>query len=92
MKNINNDEAQLAAGMNFDIDEIQPFLNRLSSSVLDSGFTYDEINSIQSEIEKMKENNEVKEISIFNVNFNEHPKEFPFLKRVKGVGPTVGRG
>ena len=24
--------------------------------------------------------------------FNEHPKEIPFLKRVKGVGPTVGRG
>ncbi|MBZ5750340.1 hypothetical protein [Metabacillus rhizolycopersici] len=70
MKNINNDEAQLADGMNFDIDEIQPFLNRLSSSVLDSGFTDDEINSIQSEIEKMKENNEVKEIGIFNVNFN----------------------
>ncbi|MGG0414376.1 hypothetical protein [Peribacillus simplex] len=71
-ENINNDEAPLAAGMNFDLEEVQPFLNRLSSSVLNSGFTVDEINTIQSEIEKMKEDNEVKEIGTFNVIYKGH--------------------
>lgn len=64
--NINNDEASLAAGMNFDLENVQPFLKELSS-VLDSGFTDDDINAIQSRIEKMKQNNEVKEIGSFNV-------------------------
>lgn len=71
-ENINNDEAPLAAGMNFDLEEVQPFLNRLSSSVLNSGFTVDDIHTIQSEIEKMKEDNEVKEIGTFNVIYKGH--------------------
>lgn len=64
--NINNDEAPLAAGMNFDLENVQPFLKELSS-VLDTGFTDNDINAIQSTIEKMKQNNEVKEIGSFNV-------------------------
>ncbi|MBV7505000.1 hypothetical protein KW850_06975 [Bacillus sp. sid0103] len=64
--NVNNNEAPLAAGMNFDLENVQPFLKELSS-ILDSGFTDDEINAIQSEIEKLKQYNGVKEIGSFNV-------------------------
>ncbi|MDQ0226523.1 hypothetical protein [Metabacillus niabensis] len=32
-------EARYAAGMNFDLEEIEPFLNHLSNSILDSGLT-----------------------------------------------------
>ncbi|SES25747.1 hypothetical protein SAMN04487944_12837 [Gracilibacillus ureilyticus] len=66
-------EAPLAAGMNFDIEEVEPFLNHLSSTVLDSGFKTDEIITIQSEINTMKEDNEVKEIGTFDVKFKGQP-------------------
>ncbi|MBY6087914.1 MULTISPECIES: hypothetical protein [Bacillaceae] len=66
-ENIIKDEAPLAAGMNFDLEEIQPFLNRLSSSVLDSGFTAEEITTIEAQIEKMNKDNEIKEIGTFDV-------------------------
>jgi len=61
------EEAPYAAGMNFGLEEVEPFLNRLSSSILDSGFNPDEINTIQSEINTMKEDNEIKEIGTFDV-------------------------
>lgn len=66
-------EAPYAAGMNFDIEEVQPFLKHLSSSVLDSGFSQDEINTITSEIDTMKEDNEGKEIGIFDVIYKGKP-------------------
>ena len=66
-ENINYDEVPLAAGMNFDLEQVQPFLKRLSSSVLDSGFTAEEINTIDAQIEKMNKDNEIKEIGTFNV-------------------------
>jgi hypothetical protein len=66
-KKNNNNEAPYAAGMNFDLEEIEPFLKHLSSSVLDSGFSQEEIKIIQSEIVTMKEDNEVKEIGIFDI-------------------------
>lgn len=67
-KNNTNDyeEAPFAAGMNFDPEDVEPFLKHLSSTVLDSGFSQDEINSITSEIDTMK-HNEVKEIGTFDV-------------------------
>ncbi|MED3986983.1 hypothetical protein P4646_23440 [Peribacillus simplex] len=52
--------------MNFDPEDVEPFLKHLSSTVLDSGFSQDEINSITSEIDTMK-HNEVKEIGTFDV-------------------------
>ncbi|KAA9031584.1 hypothetical protein [Niallia endozanthoxylica] len=67
------EEAPFAAGMNFDFEEVDPFLRRLSSSILDSGFSQDDINTIQSEINTMKEDNEVKEIGIFDVIYKGQP-------------------
>ncbi|WNS80377.1 hypothetical protein RRU94_23160 [Domibacillus sp. DTU_2020_1001157_1_SI_ALB_TIR_016] len=61
------EEAPFAAGMNFGLEEIEPFLKGLSSSILDSGFSQDEINTIQAEINAIKEDNEEKEIGTFNV-------------------------
>ncbi|MCA1065900.1 hypothetical protein QTG56_10925 [Rossellomorea sp. AcN35-11] len=66
---INKKEAPLAAGMNFDLEEVQPFLNRLSFSVLDSGFTAEEITTIEAQIEKMNKDHEIKEIGTFRVIF-----------------------
>lgn len=59
--------------MNFDLEEIEPFLKHLSSSVLDSGLSQEEIKRIQTEIDTMKEDNEVKEIGIFNVIYKGKP-------------------
>ncbi|MGG0854325.1 hypothetical protein [Metabacillus fastidiosus] len=74
-KNNTNDyeEAPFAAGMNFDLEEVEPFLKRLSSSILDSSFSQDEINTIQAEINAMKEDNEVKEIGTFDVIYKGQP-------------------
>ncbi|MDR7080683.1 hypothetical protein J2Y03_005774 [Neobacillus niacini] len=66
-------EAPYAAGMNFDLEEVEPFLKHLSSSVLDSGFSQDYIDTIQSEINTMKEDNEVKEIGTFDVIYKGKP-------------------
>lgn len=66
-------EAQYAAGMNFDLEKVEPFLKHLSSSVLDSGFSQAEIDTIQSEISTMKEDNEVKEIGTFDVTYKGKP-------------------
>jgi hypothetical protein len=66
-------EAPYAAGMNFDIENVEPFLNNLSSSVLDSGFRQEDINTIKSEIDTMKQDNEVKEIGTFNVMYKGEP-------------------
>ncbi|WP_051633871.1 hypothetical protein [Bacillus sp. UNC41MFS5] len=65
-------EAPHAAGMNFDLEKVEPFLKHLSSSVLESGFSQDEINTIHSEIDKMK-HNEVKEFGTFDVIYKGKP-------------------
>jgi hypothetical protein len=65
-------EAPYAAGMNFDLEEVEPFLKHLSSSVLDSGFSQDEINTIYSEMDTMK-HNEVKEFGTFDVIYKGKP-------------------
>ncbi|OZT14409.1 hypothetical protein CHN50_02220 [Priestia aryabhattai] len=71
-KKDNYNEAPYAAGMNFDPEEVEPFLKHLSSTVLDSGFSQDDINSITSEIDTMK-HNEVKEIGTFDVIYKGQP-------------------
>ncbi|PLT31010.1 hypothetical protein [Peribacillus deserti] len=70
--NVNNTEPPPAAAMNFDLEKVQPFLIELSS-VLDSGFTESDIKAIQSKIEKMEENNEIKEIGSFHVIYQGEP-------------------
>jgi len=59
--------------MNFDIEDVEPFLNHLSSSQLDSGFSQDEIKAIKFEIDTMKQDNEVKEIGTFDVMYRGKP-------------------
>lgn len=70
LQGVDDDETPEAAGMNFDFENVQPFLNKLSSSIFDVGFTSDDIKTIQAEIEKMNEDNEEKEIGTFNVTYN----------------------
>lgn len=65
-------EARYAAGMNFDLEKVAPFLKHLSFAVLDSGFNQTEINSIMSKINTMK-HNEVKEIGTFDVMYKGKP-------------------
>lgn len=68
-------EARYAAGMNFDLEEIEPFLNHLSISILDSGLTQEEINMILSEIAEMNEDNELKEFGTFDVIYKGKPSK-----------------
>lgn len=70
-KNLTNDfkEAQYAAGMNFDVEEIEPFLNHLSKSILDIGLTQKDIKLIQEEIESTNEHNKLIEFGTFNVTY-----------------------
>ncbi|MDR7236493.1 hypothetical protein [Neobacillus drentensis] len=51
-----------------DPENVEPILSRLSS-VLDSGLTINEIKTIQSKIDKMK-NQEIKEIGKYNVIYH----------------------
>lgn len=76
------EEAPFAAGMNFDLEEIAPFLKHLSFSVLDSGFSKDEINTIQSEIDTMKEDNEVKELGTFDVIYKGKPTKIRIVAEI----------
>ena len=61
-----NQGEQLAAGMNFDLENVGPFLEELSQ-VFDQGFTSEQIDFIQSEIEGMKVDHELNEIGTFPV-------------------------
>lgn len=71
-KNNYYNEAPYAAGMNFDIENVKPFLTHLSSSILDLGFSQNEIDTIHSEIDFMK-HNEVKKVGTFNVIYKGKP-------------------
>ncbi|MFC7371653.1 hypothetical protein ACFQPF_08185 [Fictibacillus iocasae] len=74
-KKNNETEAPFAAGMNFDIEEVEPFLQRLSISVLESSLSKDEIHTITSEIISMNKNNDIKEIGTFEVNYKGTPSK-----------------
>lgn len=67
-RDTDNQEAPLAAGMNFDLEDVGPFLEELSQ-VFDQGFTAEQIALIQSEIEGMREDHELNEIGIFPVSY-----------------------
>ena len=69
----NKQDNNEAAGMHFDLKEVEPFLKHLSTSVLDPGFSQEKIKIIQEEIDTMKEDNEYKEIGTFNVIYKGKP-------------------
>ena len=62
-------EAPYAAGMNFDVEEIEPFLNHLSTSILDTVLDQKEIKFIQEKIENTNEHNQLIEFGIFDVTY-----------------------
>lgn len=62
-------EARFAAGINFELEEITPFLTHISHSILDSGLSSEEIRNIQLEIEAMDEDNQIKQFGTFDVGY-----------------------
>ncbi|MFS3914745.1 hypothetical protein ACL9ST_10890 [Bacillus australimaris] len=72
-KDYNKHYAQFAAGLNMDVDQLEPFLKRVSTSVLDSGLSDQEIKQILYKIQKMNKNNETKKMGIFEVVYHEKP-------------------
>ncbi|MBT2690566.1 hypothetical protein J7I93_20630 [Bacillus sp. ISL-47] len=58
--------APQAAGMNFDLEEVEPLLKRLNS-ILDTGFKESDRKEIQSQINQMSTDHEVKEIGTYKV-------------------------
>lgn len=56
--------------MNFDLEEVEPLLKRLNS-VLDSGFKESDIQVIQSQINQMSTDHEVKEIGTYKVVYKD---------------------
>lgn len=72
-KDYNKHFAQFAAGLNMDVDQLEPFLKRVSTSVLDSGLSDQEIKQIFYKVQKMNKNNETKKMGIFEVVYHEKP-------------------
>nr|WP_286069583.1 hypothetical protein [Bacillus sp. (in: firmicutes)] len=72
-KDYNKHYAQFAAGLNMDVDQLEPFLKRVSTSVLDSGLSEQEIKQILTNVQKMNKNNETKRMGIFEVVYHEKP-------------------
>lgn len=66
-KDYNKHYAQFAAGLNMDVDQLEPFLTHVSTSVLDSGLSNQEIKQILTNVRKMNKNNETKRMGIFEV-------------------------
>lgn len=56
-----------------DVDQLEPFLKRVSTSVLDSGLSDQEIKQIFYKVQKMNKNNETKKMGIFEVVYHEKP-------------------
>lgn len=72
-KKKSDQEASFAAGMNFDIEEVRPFLKRIADTVLDAGLTDADIDWILNEIDTLTVDNEEKEIGSFEVSFKGKP-------------------
>ncbi|MFS0656815.1 hypothetical protein [Bacillus sp. 179-C3.3 HS] len=66
-KDYNKHYARFAAGMNIDFDQLEPFLQHVSHSILDVGLSEQEINQILAKVRKMNKNNETKKIGTFDV-------------------------
>ncbi|MFB7035691.1 hypothetical protein ACFCVS_14355 [Bacillus altitudinis] len=72
-KDYNKHYAQFAAGLNMDVDQLEPFLKRVSTSVLDSGLSEQEIKQILTNVQKMNKNNETKKMGTFEVVYLGEP-------------------
>lgn len=72
-KDFNKRNAEFAAGLNIDSEQLEPFLNHISSSILDSGLNHQDIKQIQTEIKRMKKNNETRKIDTFEVIYRGEP-------------------
>ncbi|MEK5008729.1 hypothetical protein MHI11_16380 [Bacillus sp. FSL K6-3312] len=70
-KDYNKHYAQFAAGLNMDVDQLEPFLKHVSTSILDSGLSDQEIKQILSKVHKMNKNNETKKVGTFEVVYHE---------------------
>lgn len=66
-KDDNKHYAQFAAGSNMDVDQLEPFLTHVSTSILDAGLSDREIKQILTNVQKMNKNNETKRMGIFEV-------------------------
>lgn len=66
-KDYNKHYVQFAAGLNMDVDQLEPFLTHVSTSILDAGLSDQEIKQILTNVQKMNKNNETKRMGIFEV-------------------------
>jgi hypothetical protein len=76
-----------AAGMNFDLENVRPFLESLSL-VFDSGFSEHEIELIESEIEVMDTDHEEKEIGTFNITYQGKPEKVRVVAEIHIEGDS----
>ncbi|MCY9672997.1 hypothetical protein M5W63_10730 [Bacillus pumilus] len=81
-KDYNKHYAQFAAGLNIDVDQLEPFLNRVSTSILDSGLSDQEIKQILSKVQKMNQNNETEKMGTFEVVYHEKPAKIKMVIEV----------
>ncbi|MGF0002708.1 hypothetical protein ACQRCG_04200 [Bacillus altitudinis] len=72
-KDYNKHYAQFAAGLNMDVDQLEPFLTHVSTSILDAGLSDQEIKQILTNVQKMNKNNETKRMGIFEVVYLGEP-------------------
>ncbi|AZV53583.1 hypothetical protein DKE43_10905 [Bacillus pumilus] len=70
-KDYNKHYAQFAAGLNINVDQLGPFLKHVSTSILDSGLSDQEIKQILSKVQKMNKNNETKKMGTYEVVYHE---------------------
>ncbi|MGE1212234.1 hypothetical protein ACQ4LK_11040 [Bacillus pumilus] len=81
-KDYNKHYAQFAARLNIDVDQLEPFLNRVSTSILDSGLSDQEIKQILSKVQKMNQNNETEKMGTFEVVYHEKPAKIKMVIEV----------
>lgn len=70
-KDYNKHYAQFAAGSNMDVDQLEPFLTHVSTSILDAGLSDQEIKQILTNVQKMNKNNKTKRMGTFEVVYHE---------------------
>ncbi|CAI7725129.1 hypothetical protein [Bacillus altitudinis] len=70
-KDYNKHYAQFAAGLNMDVDQLEPFLTHVSTAILDAGLSDREIKQILTNVQKMNKNNETKRMGTFEVVYHE---------------------
>ncbi|TSI05179.1 hypothetical protein [Lysinibacillus sp. BW-2-10] len=75
-------EARYAAGMNFDLEDVESFLTHLNQTVLDSGFRQEGIELIMNEIHRLKIDHEQKEVGTFDVQFKGKPTKIRIVAEI----------